>query len=152
MLTLLDIAKQANVQYGEFDFCKKWYDGWHDINIENWNITRNSIKVCKGLTPKRTVEVFKHELWHQVNIAYLTDADKEAFNMVNSKSRDINDFSTIYSQKAIDPIEEFASIFADSYGGVKKNKSPLYYEKIKLIDSFKPTLKPKFNLFDFSAK
>jgi len=149
-LSLLDIAKQSQVEYGDFDFCKKWYDGWHDVNIENWNITRNSIKVCKGLTPKRTVEVFKHEIWHQANTVNITDEQREAFNTLNSQSKDINDFSTVYSQKATDPIEEFAEIFADSYGTAKKGKSPLYQQKIDLVNSFKPTLKPRYNLFDFS--
>lgn len=83
---LVDIAKTVPIEIGDFDFCKKGYNGWHDINIEDGNITRNSIKICKGLDKKKLVETVKHELGHQVYTAYLSDEEKTKWDDLYKQS------------------------------------------------------------------
>ena len=152
-LSLTDIAKQVPIEIGDFDMCKPdekgfRYRGWHDIWIENGNITRNSIKICKGLKKDELLHVVKHELWHQVHEAYLTDEQKKQWADLYAQAVNEDDFLREYSSKSA--LEWFADTFSESYRKTPTKRSDLFQQKVDLVNSFKPTLKPRFNLFDFS--
>jgi len=155
-LSLTDIARKVPIEIWDHDFCKKWYDGWHDINIENWSITKNSIKLCKGLDKEKLVSVAKHEIWHQVHEAYLTQEQRKQWADLYGKAVNTDDFLRTYSSKnpirsdTQNTLEWFADVFAESYKKQPLKRSTLFQQKLDLVNSFKPTLKPQYNLFDFS--
>lgn len=157
-LSLTDIARKVPVEIGGFDFCKNWYDWWHDINIENGSITKNSIKLCKGLKKDKLLSVAKHELWHQVHEAYLTAEQRKQWADLYAKAVNNDDFLRTYSSKnpkrsdTQNALEWFADVFAESYKKKPLKRSTLFQQKLDLVNSFKPMLKPQYNLLNFSKK
>ncbi len=151
-MSLVDIAKTVPITFWDYEFCQNGYDGWHDIEIKDWNITRNSIKLCESLKKdkRKLVNVAKHELGHQVYTAYLSDEQKNKFDDLSAKNNSPIDSLRPYSSK--EAVEDFADTFDVSYRKDKPLRSKLFDEKQDFINELKPTLKPRFNLFDFSKK
>lgn len=162
-LSLTDIARQTPIEIGDYERCKPddkgfRYRGWHDITIENGSITKNSIQVCKWLKKDELLHVVKHELWHQVHEVYLTPEQKKQWADLYTQATNEDDFLREYSSKNPNRsdqqniLEWFADIFSESYKKTPAKRSNLFQQQIDLVNSFKPTLKPQYNLFDFTKK
>ena len=116
---LIDLAKQVPIEIADHDFCKKWYDGWHDITLEWKKVTKNSVKLCKWLDKKRLVQTAVHELWHQYYFTWLDDKQREEWKQLNAKNNHILDTKRVYSQK--NEIEDFADTFQWEANILKQN-------------------------------
>lgn len=146
---LIDLAKQVPIEIWDHDFCKKWYDGWHDITLEWKKVTKNSVKLCKWIPKKRFIQAAVHELWHQYFFTWLDDKQREEWKKLNWANKTVLDTKRIYSQK--NEIEDFADTFQHSFSKEQIwMRSDLFNAKLEWINGTKATAKEKFNLFDFS--